>query len=224
MQFSVEPWTSVVNAKGQLQQAWFKLGGILADQRGLRTIAKIGGLVGKTIQIDESTRFNRDFVRVKIACRNVDLVPPSAECNLGLYIYDFFFKREALQEDNMINLGVADSMENPETQASPKRPRTYYHGPSDSGTKTSKGKDPVTDSFQGKQHCRTGSVVDVAVRLSRSAPSKLMMNKVKTQFPNLVEKDSEDHMGVEEAIPVATYVPIVEDLSDDSDSSTNFEK
>lgn len=82
----------------------------------------------------------------------------------------------------------------------------------------------MTDSFQGKQHCRTGSVVDVAVRLSRSAPSKLMMNKVKTQFPNLVEKDSGDHMGVEEAIPAAIYVPIVEDLSDDSDSSTNFEK
>ncbi|KAG2602427.1 hypothetical protein PVAP13_5KG678600 [Panicum virgatum] len=124
VQFSVEPWTSAVSAKGQLQQAWFKVGGIPVDQRGLRTIAKIGGLVGKTMQIDESTRFNRDFVRIKIACRNVELVPPSAECNMGMYIYDFLFEREVSQDDDMLNHEVANAVENPEVQASPKRPRT----------------------------------------------------------------------------------------------------
>ena len=78
-QFTVEPWTSAISSKGQLQQAWFRVRGIPVDQRGLRTIAKIGGLVGKTMAIDEGTRFSKDFVRVKIACRNIDLVPSSAE-------------------------------------------------------------------------------------------------------------------------------------------------
>jgi len=65
---------------------------MIKGQSGL--LQKIGGLVGKTMAIDEGTRFNRDYVRVKIACRNVELVPPSAECTLGMYLYDFFFERE----------------------------------------------------------------------------------------------------------------------------------
>ena len=67
----IEPWKSSMGAKGQLQQAWFKVSGIPIDQRGLRTIAKIGGLVGKTISIDEQTRFRHNYVRVKIACRDI---------------------------------------------------------------------------------------------------------------------------------------------------------
>jgi hypothetical protein len=49
--------------------------GILDDQRGIRTITKVGGLVGKTVAIDESTRFNPNIVRIKIACRDVMEIP-----------------------------------------------------------------------------------------------------------------------------------------------------
>ena len=84
--------------------------GIPVDQRGLRTIAKIGGLVGKTMAIDEGTRFSKDFVRVKIACRNIDLVPSSAESTLGLFLYDFF-ERELSQEERMDKLNTKISVE-----------------------------------------------------------------------------------------------------------------
>jgi len=179
--------------------------------------------VGKTMQIDESTIFNRDFVRIKIACRNVELVPPSAECNLGMYIYDFLFEREVSQDDDMLNHEVANAVENPEVQASPKRPRTEtIFGAS--GSKIDKGKDPVKDSFQRKQHCRTGSVVDVAVKLPGSAPSKLLSSKFKVQTSKAVEGEIGENLGVEEAIPAATYIPRDDDLIDDSDSSTDFEK
>jgi hypothetical protein len=67
------------------------------------------------------TRFNRDFVRLKIACRNVELVPRSAEGNLGLFIYDFVFEREVSQEDNLGNMRVAGEVDVPETQPSPKK-------------------------------------------------------------------------------------------------------
>jgi hypothetical protein len=56
-QMVIEPWNSSMGAKGKLQQAWFKVSGIPVDQRGLRTIAKVGGLVGKIMAIDENTRF-----------------------------------------------------------------------------------------------------------------------------------------------------------------------
>jgi len=38
VQFTVEPWTSAMGAKGQLQQAWFRVSGIPIDQRGLREL------------------------------------------------------------------------------------------------------------------------------------------------------------------------------------------
>jgi len=67
----IEPWTSSIGAKGMLQQAWFRVKGILVDQRSIRTISRVGGLVGKTVEIDEATRYKADYVRVKIAYRYV---------------------------------------------------------------------------------------------------------------------------------------------------------
>lgn len=58
-----------------LQQAWFRVKEIPSDQRSIRTLAKVGGLVGKVMEIDEETRFRLDFVRMKIACRDVSKVP-----------------------------------------------------------------------------------------------------------------------------------------------------
>lgn len=57
----------------------------IIESWSIRTIAKVGGLVGKT-----QTR----FVRVRIACRDIYEVPDSAEGNLGLNIFDFFYELE----------------------------------------------------------------------------------------------------------------------------------
>lgn len=54
----------------------------------------MGGLVGKVVEIDESSRFRYDYVRLKIACRDVTKVPKSIEGTLGMYIIDFGFERE----------------------------------------------------------------------------------------------------------------------------------
>jgi len=151
VQFSVEPWTSASSAKGQLQQAWFKVRGIPVDQRGLRTIAKIGGLVGKTMAIDEQTRFSRDYVRIKIACRNVELVPPSAEGTLGLYIYDFFFDREYSQEEQLGDQTAAGEVDIPDIYPSPKKPRTESININASSSKAGNGQNLGNTTLQGKQ-------------------------------------------------------------------------
>lgn len=56
----VEQWSPKLGAKGMLQQAWFRVKDIPGDQRSVRTIAKVGGLVGKVMEIDEKTRFRAD--------------------------------------------------------------------------------------------------------------------------------------------------------------------
>ncbi|WVZ79775.1 hypothetical protein U9M48_027315 [Paspalum notatum var. saurae] len=98
-QIIVDPWTPAVEAIGMLQRGWFRIKGIPTDQRSIRTIAKVGGLVGKVTEIDEKTRYNQEYVRARIACRSVAQVPATAEGTLGLYIYNFHFEREVLVED-----------------------------------------------------------------------------------------------------------------------------
>lgn len=83
-----------------LQQGWFKVTNIPDDQRDLVTLAKVGGLVGKVTEIDEKARFRVDYVRMRIACRDITKVPKTAEGVLGLTVYDFGFEREILEGSN----------------------------------------------------------------------------------------------------------------------------
>ena len=73
-------------------------GQIPAEQRSIRTLAKVDGLVGKVIEIDEGSRYRYDYVRLKIACGDVTRVPKTAEGTLGMYIIDFEFEREAPED------------------------------------------------------------------------------------------------------------------------------
>lgn len=98
-QLKIEPWSPVVGAKGVLQSAWFRVKKIPADQRSMRTIAQVVGLVGKAMEVDEGTRFRYDYVRVKIACRDVAKVPKSAEAYMGIYLMEFKYEREVPDED-----------------------------------------------------------------------------------------------------------------------------
>jgi hypothetical protein len=113
--------------------------GIPANQRSIRTIAKVGGLVGKTMAIDESTHYKAEFVRVKIACRDIYEVPASAEGNLGLHIFDFFFELE--EPENMKREAQKSSVEVTDNDKQPnlKRMKTgeahQSHNMSTSATK-----------------------------------------------------------------------------------------
>jgi hypothetical protein len=94
----IDQWSPAAEAKGVLQTAWFRVSCIPNDQRSMRTLAKIGGLVGKVLEIDEGTRYRYDYVRMRIACRDIARVPRTAEATLGLYIIDFKFEREIPEE------------------------------------------------------------------------------------------------------------------------------
>jgi hypothetical protein len=112
----VEQGSPKMGAKGVLEQAWFRVKDIPVDQRSIRTIAKVGGLVGKVMEIDEKIRFRADYVRVKIACRDVHKVPRTAEGTLGIYLHDFIFERE-IQEGQTIktlNSGIKITEKGPE--------------------------------------------------------------------------------------------------------------
>jgi hypothetical protein len=198
-QIAIEPWSSAVGAKGKLQQAWFRVAGIPLDQRGVKTIAKVGGLVGKTVAIDDSTRFH-ESVRVKIACRNVNEVPDIAEGTLGTNIYDFFFEMESPSpyQGERIKSGVR--IEEQGGQASPKKMKTGHGG--NEGKEVTPGKSSsqkdVADTY-GKKCGMNESCM--------SAPGKMYNEKVKDKEFSPMDED--------EAIPAANY--------ESSESSDDFQ-
>ncbi|WVZ97093.1 hypothetical protein U9M48_042654, partial [Paspalum notatum var. saurae] len=70
-QIMIDPWNPAIGSKGMLQRGWFRIRGIPSDQRAVKTIAKVGGLVGKVEEVDEKTIKKIEYVRARIACRNV---------------------------------------------------------------------------------------------------------------------------------------------------------
>lgn len=119
----IEPWNSSAGAKRELQVAWFRVKGIPIDQRAVKTIAKIGVLVGKVLAIDERCRSRSNFVRIKLACRDVSRVPAVAESTLGLRIYDFSFEREVEESSSNDTLRAGEKIGDPSNQSSSKKPR-----------------------------------------------------------------------------------------------------
>jgi hypothetical protein len=47
-------------------------------------LAYMGSLVGLTLEIDKSSLYKQDFVRMRIGCKNLSEVPASAEGCLAM--------------------------------------------------------------------------------------------------------------------------------------------
>jgi hypothetical protein len=83
--------------------------------------------VGKTVAIDENTRFNPEYVRVKIACKDILEVPESAEGNLGMYIFDFFYELEEADKRQLEKQKSAVRTEDQGAQPNPKKMKTGHN-------------------------------------------------------------------------------------------------
>jgi hypothetical protein len=63
------------------------------------TLAKVGGLVGKVLEVDEESRYHYDYICLRIACCDVAKVPKMAKGTIGMYLFAFGFEWE-LPKDN----------------------------------------------------------------------------------------------------------------------------
>lgn len=94
----IKKWADGIGSKGQLDLAWFRIKGIPMGKRSIPNIWRIASLVGKAKEVDQDAVMKFDFVRVKIACRDINKVPAVVEGVLGESFCDFFFQREVQKE------------------------------------------------------------------------------------------------------------------------------
>ncbi|CAL4952032.1 unnamed protein product [Urochloa decumbens] len=222
-QIEVSPWNSAIGAKGRLQMGWFRVSGIPVDQRSIKTIAKVGGLVGKTVAIDESTRFKPEYVRMQIACRDLKEVPASAEGTLGLNIFDFYFVLEEQKENPSEKLKAAVPVGEQDAQPNLKKPRTEESAPAREREPQQQAYNNVSKSNTGDTGISGGKACEVG-KFPGSAPAKV--NCVPNEAPkpgtytaeDLVEmsrKLNQERHG-EEIIPAATYEPSKDTMGEES--------
>jgi hypothetical protein len=207
-QIVVEPWSSSVGAKGELQLGWFRVRGIPSEQRSIKIVAKIRGLVGKTITIDEKTRLKGEYVRMRIACSYVKQVLAKAEGTLGLKIYDFHFEREVLEEHPKEIGKVGVRVEGPAGQPSTKKARTG---------------DGVGQSSGGQVRARSGTLVrrndqnektqnnEKERRNEEKTPGK---EKMKEKMVITEIEDEEMEQNENERVQLGEYVEEEEDCDD----------
>lgn len=121
------------------------------DQRSLITLAKVGGLVGKVTEIGEKTRFRVDYVRLRIASRDVSKVPKTAEGVLGLTVYDFGFEREVCGDSNekVLKSGIKVSEDQPPNKKQKADP-SFDNSKLKKSENTGGASAPVQDRMAGK--------------------------------------------------------------------------
>lgn len=112
----VTRWNHDDGAKGILEKAWVKVGGIPTEKRCERNVAFVSSLAGVPLEIDMATLHHPDSVRVKLGCRTVDEIIPVAESVLGDRFYDFTFHVEQvlvrdLDREEMRNKAPADPVD-----------------------------------------------------------------------------------------------------------------
>lgn len=207
-QMKLSTYSSSFGAKGELQQAWFRVWDIPTDQISIRTYARVGGLVGKVLEIDEKTRLRHEYVRMRIACRDITKVPRTAESTLGLYLKDFHFEREVEIDgsERTLNSGIKV------TEGDQPPPHKKYKADDNNGKwldnkggqSSSKLNTMGADKEYGKQQ---------KVMITTSAPSKLE-NRTTVKGDKTYQKHGK---GTDEEGKV--YIP---ETFYDSDSNSDF--
>ena len=135
------------------------------------------------MEIDEKTRFRADYVRVKIACRDVQKVPRTTEGTLGIHLHDFIFERE-IQEGQTIKtlnsgIKIIEKGPDPKRMKADEQPKALQlGGPSNQGGNQINN----AGSSKGPQQQKTALGSSLAPKLQGSK-SKSCQDKVMDQGP-----------------------------------------
>jgi hypothetical protein len=65
---SLEKWTGDIEPIGVLEEAWFRIQGIVMKFRSMSTAYYVASFIGKPLALDKNCLRNFTYVRVKIGC------------------------------------------------------------------------------------------------------------------------------------------------------------
>jgi hypothetical protein len=98
--------------------------GIPYDKRSEETAAYAGSLVGANVAVDKASLNRSDYVRVKIAVRDLEKFPTIAEGAIVPFLYDFFYEREVEVVDNVTGDASWVKVDQDDNDHAIKKPKT----------------------------------------------------------------------------------------------------
>jgi hypothetical protein len=162
------------------------------------------------LEVDEGTMYRYDYVRLRIACRDVSRVPKTAEGTLGLYIINFVFERAVPEEKSKRTLKSGIRI----TEDAPPPPKkTKADPPSEKPAQ-----DKESEEVGGKQTSDIST--SKGVQCYWSAPPKIdFKRKSRTKLMSDAQKAylNEDEGDMGEKVHIHDTL---EDSDSDSDSFT----
>jgi hypothetical protein len=105
---SLQKWAGDIEPISWMQEAWFRVKGIPMKYRNKSTTYYVAGMVGKPLALDKNYLRNFSYIRVKIGCQNIELVPNTRIGEIKKGFYEFQFTREVPEAAPMNgnNIGV----------------------------------------------------------------------------------------------------------------------
>jgi hypothetical protein len=161
---NLSPWTASVGAKAQLQKAWVKISNIPLDKRCEANVFYAGGLVGVSLDLEASALHKPEYVKVLIGCRDIEMIPASAEGCLGDNFYDFYYEVDKIvvggKPRDSSNIAAGNT-----GAPSPKRPRFEQSNIVTEDNSDTQLMSSQTESVhQGRQH-ENVTITDVTVEV-----------------------------------------------------------
>ncbi|KAM0822800.1 hypothetical protein ACQ4PT_071276 [Festuca glaucescens] len=156
---NLSPWTASVGAKAPLQKAWVKISNIPLDKRCETNVFYAGGLVGVSLDLDTSTLHKPEYVKVLIGCRDIEMIPLSAEGCLGDNFYDFYYEIDKIvvgklpSDTTNVNVGNSGA-------PSPKRQRVEQNNIVTEENSGSQLVSSQTESVQPGRHRENVTITD----------------------------------------------------------------
>jgi hypothetical protein len=153
-------WNGDITPISYMEEAWFRVTGIPMKYRCKSTAYYVASMVGKPLALDKNYLRNFSYIRVKIGCQDITLVPEKRIGEIRKAFYEFHFTREmpepAAQPNNEI--GVLTENHGGGEQGTPKRQRLTN---TDIGSHSAPPRVPGENmSVQGRQQAGDFSEAD----------------------------------------------------------------
>jgi hypothetical protein len=119
-------WTKDIEPIFYMEEAWFRIKGIPMKYRCKSTAFYVATMVGKPLALDKNYLRNFSYIRVKIGCQDITLVPNTRIGEIRKDFFEFQFTREMPETTSQPNNQVGVMTNNPaetDQQGTPKRQR-----------------------------------------------------------------------------------------------------
>jgi hypothetical protein len=151
-------WTGYIEPISYMEEAWFRIKGIPMKYRCKSTAFYVASMVGKPLALDKNYLRNFSYIRVKIGCQDITMVPSTRIGEIKKAFFEFQFTREmpeaSTQPSNQAGVTV-DNVAITEQQGTPKRQRILSL---DNGSHSAPPRAPGGDNNQhGRQVANDGN-------------------------------------------------------------------